>query len=220
MPNPPHHSADTGEEPGTPDWPSGLEALVESELPDFLQRQRWYPAKDSGMPHVALSALLPFRACSVASAVAVWQVTPPGRPPLHLFVPLALVPGDKADPAQIIANPQLGSSGKLRLVEAFSVDAFVRAWIDLLLLRGSAASGPVQLQTGRTDRLARAGLEAGRSWTIRRGSAEQSNTSIRVGDGAILKVIRKLESGVHPELEVGRFLTEKTGFTSTPSLLG
>ncbi len=100
------------------------------------------------------------------------------------------------------------------------MDAFVRAWIDLLLRGGGEASGPVRLRTGRTGHLARAGLEAGGGWAIRRGSVEQSNTSIRIGDGAILKVIRKLENGVHPELEVGRFLTETAGFAATPSLLG
>ena len=30
----------------TRDWPSGVEALAKSELPGFLQRQRWYPAKE------------------------------------------------------------------------------------------------------------------------------------------------------------------------------
>jgi len=108
----------------------------------------------------------------------------------------------------------------MRVVEAFSVDAFVHAWIDLLLGGGGEASGPVRLRTGQTSHLAGAGLEAGGGWAIRRSSVEQSNTSIRIGDGAILKVMRKLESGVHPELEVGRFLSETAGFTATPSLLG
>ena len=157
------------------------------------------------------------------AAVAVWEVKPPGQSPLHLFVPLALVPSEKADPAQVIAAQPVDTSHsgeEMRLVEAFSVDAFVRAWVDLLLRGGSAASGPVRLRTERMGHLARAGLEAAGGWVIRRGSAEQSNTSIRIGDGAILKVIRKLESGVHPELEVSRFLTEMAGFAATPSLLG
>ena len=204
-------------------WPLGLETLAKSGLPDFLRRQRWYPAKDAGTPDVALSVLLPLPVSGLPSAIAVWQVTPPGQSPLHLFVPLALVPREEADPAQVIAAPPTDPgrrSGEMRLVEAFSVDAFVRAWIDLMLRGGRAASGRVRLRTGRTDQLARAGLEAGGAWVIRRGSAEQSNTSIRIGDGAILKVIRKLESGVHPELEVSRFLTETAGFTATPPLLG
>ena len=139
---------------------------------------------------------------------------------MHLFVPLALVPEEQADPAQVIAADISCGREKMRVVEAFSVDTFVRAWIDLLLRGGGEASGPVRLRTGRTGHLARAGLEAGGGWIIRRGSAEQSNTSIRIADCAILKVIRKLESGVHPELEVGQFLTETAGFMATPSLLG
>jgi trehalose synthase-fused probable maltokinase len=71
-----------------------------------------------------------------------------------------------------------------------------------------------------TDHLARAGLDAAGGWPIHRGSGEQSNTSLRIGDGAILKVIRKLEQGVHPELEIGRFLTGEADFSATPALLG
>jgi malto-oligosyltrehalose trehalohydrolase len=204
----------------TENWLSRLEILAQSALPEFLQGQRWYPAKNSDEPGVELSALLPLPVSGVPSALAVWRATPPGQSPIHLFVPLALVPQEEADPAHVIAADTSYGSGEMRVVEAFSVDAFVRAWIDLVLQDGSEASGPVRLRTGRTGHLARTGLEAGGGWAIRRVSVEQSNTSIRIGDGAILKVIRKLESGVHPELEVGRFLTDTVGFTATPSLLG
>ncbi|HJY51478.1 MAG TPA: hypothetical protein VJ349_23000, partial [Stellaceae bacterium] len=79
---------------------------------------------------------------------------------MHLFVPLALVPEEQADPAQVIAADSCYGSEDMRVVEAFSVDAFVRAWIDLVVQDGSEASGPVRLRTGRTGYLARAGLEA------------------------------------------------------------
>jgi trehalose synthase-fused probable maltokinase len=190
-------------------------------LPKFLQRQRWYPAKDADISTVSLSALVRLPDCGVPAAVAVWQVNPAARQPLHLFLPLALVSAEQADPAQVIAAAPadvLPSARDLRIVEAFSVDSFVRAWIGMLLRGGEEASGSVLLRTGRTDRLPLAGLETG-DWAIRRGRAEQSNTSIRIGDGAILKVIRKLESGIHPELEVGRFLTEIASFAATPPML-
>ena len=55
---------------------------------------------------------------------------------------------------------------------------------------------------------------------IRRLSAEQSNTSIAIGSKMMLKLLRRLQPGTHPEIEVGRFLTETAGFANTPALLG
>jgi maltose alpha-D-glucosyltransferase/alpha-amylase len=49
--------------------------------------------------------------------------------------------------------------------------------------------------------------------------AEQSNTSIIFRDRFILKLFRKIEPGINPDLEIGRFLTER-GFRHTPALLG
>ncbi|MEE8408488.1 MAG: putative maltokinase, partial [Myxococcota bacterium] len=52
------------------------------------------------------------------------------------------------------------------------------------------------------------------------GQADQSNTSINYGDRFILKLIRRLEPGVNPELEVGRFLTEHGGFANVAPVVG
>jgi maltose alpha-D-glucosyltransferase / alpha-amylase len=49
---------------------------------------------------------------------------------------------------------------------------------------------------------------------------EQSNSSIRFGERFILKVIRRLWPGTNPELEIGRFLTERTPFRHAPRLAG
>jgi maltose alpha-D-glucosyltransferase/alpha-amylase len=49
---------------------------------------------------------------------------------------------------------------------------------------------------------------------------QQRNTSVVYGDRYVLKVFRRIEDGVNPEVEVGRFLAEKTTFRHTPRLAG
>lgn len=50
-------------------------------------------------------------------------------------------------------------------------------------------------------------------------AVEQSNSNIRYGD-ALVKVFRRLQVGPNPEIELTRFLTERTGFRNSPALLG
>jgi maltose alpha-D-glucosyltransferase/alpha-amylase len=50
--------------------------------------------------------------------------------------------------------------------------------------------------------------------------AEQSNSSIIYGDRVILKFFRRGEEGENPDLEIGRFLTEKKNFPHIPAVAG
>jgi maltose alpha-D-glucosyltransferase/alpha-amylase len=50
--------------------------------------------------------------------------------------------------------------------------------------------------------------------------AEQSNTSFVFGNESILKLYRKVEEGVNPDLELGRFLSEKRRFSHVPKYQG
>src|SRR5262249_8970349 len=50
-------------------------------------------------------------------------------------------------------------------------------------------------------------------------SAEQSNSSLIVGDTAVIKMFRRLADGEHPEGEMARYLTPQH-FSHTPALLG
>src|SRR6185369_16888204 len=49
--------------------------------------------------------------------------------------------------------------------------------------------------------------------------SEQSNTSISFGDRLILKVFRRLEPGINPDLEIGQALTG-AGFEHVPAVAG
>ena len=50
--------------------------------------------------------------------------------------------------------------------------------------------------------------------------AEQRNSSIGYGDRFIMKVYRKLEGGIHPEVEAGEFLLKNGGFEHAQVLAG
>ncbi len=50
--------------------------------------------------------------------------------------------------------------------------------------------------------------------------SDQSNSSVAFGERAIVKIFRRLEVGINPELEIGRQLTDTGNFENTPKLLG
>src|SRR5439155_16003357 len=50
--------------------------------------------------------------------------------------------------------------------------------------------------------------------------AEQTNTSIQYGDRMVLKLFRRLDEGMNPEIEIGRFLTDRARFTHVPQVGG
>ena len=55
---------------------------------------------------------------------------------------------------------------------------------------------------------------------VRAVDTEQSNTTVLVGTDYVVKLFRRLEPGVNPEIEVGHFLTEIVPFSHAPPLLG
>jgi maltose alpha-D-glucosyltransferase/alpha-amylase len=67
---------------------------------------------------------------------------------------------------------------------------------------GLPSTALAQLQGERGERIA-----------PRRGSAEQSNTSILFGEKLIMKLFRRQQPGPNPDTEIGRYITESTHFT-------
>ena len=62
-------------------------------------------------------------------------------------------------------------------------------------------------------------LQAARDAEVNWLAAEQSNSSLTVGDVLMLKIYRRISPGIHPEAEMGRYLTEQ-GFSHAPPLFG
>ncbi|HYG89575.1 MAG TPA: 4-alpha-glucanotransferase [Azospirillum sp.] len=187
-----------------------LHRLEQDILPGYIAARRWYAAKNAGPPQVQV-----MDAISVGGAqVCILRVQPPGQTAQIYLLPLVLERGDAADDPFRIAGPNEGQwGGTLR--DGFGDDHVVRALVDGIRT-GQSADG--RLRFGRTEALA--GVEAALDGPLQRPRVEQSNTSIRIGDAAILKAFRKLGAGSHPELEVGLFLTEVARYPNTPPLLG
>jgi maltose alpha-D-glucosyltransferase/alpha-amylase len=55
---------------------------------------------------------------------------------------------------------------------------------------------------------------------VRAIDTEQSNTTALVGNKYVVKLFRRAEPGINPEIEIGRFLTDVVGFNHSPPLLG
>jgi len=49
---------------------------------------------------------------------------------------------------------------------------------------------------------------------------DQSNTSVIIGERLVLKLYRRLERGLHPDIEVGRYLTEQASVAFVPAYAG
>jgi maltose alpha-D-glucosyltransferase/alpha-amylase len=49
---------------------------------------------------------------------------------------------------------------------------------------------------------------------------EQSNSSVIVDNKYVVKILRRVTAGIHPDIEVGRFLADVAHFQNAPQLLG
>jgi trehalose synthase-fused probable maltokinase len=164
-------------------------------LPSWLQGRRWFGGK--GRPIRAVRAVDRARVGD-ALLVVTLQVDYAGGGREHYLLPL----------------PPTGE-----LEEALVDDAAARAVLDLIRERRTTATEAGALRGERFDGAGSPLDQLPGKPVVRRLSAEQSNTSIVFADRVIVKLIRKLEQGVNPELEVGAHLALRR-FAATPTLLG
>jgi starch synthase (maltosyl-transferring) len=171
---------------------SGGEHFAGGLVGTSLQRQRWFAGKARQVAAVrTIDSAVP-RAGEVCPAITSVEYTEGGDE--RYFTPLTVA----AD----------GS-----LVDALVDDEACRA-LATILLDGRLV--PMRFGVARATVHARLPVPA--ALPIVRASAEQSNSCVRLGDRYLLKVIRRLETGPHPELELLHFLTRQ-GFASMPRLV-
>jgi maltose alpha-D-glucosyltransferase/alpha-amylase len=63
-------------------------------------------------------------------------------------------------------------------------------------------------------------IKSGEALSSKVLNAEQSNTSLIFGNSYFMKLYRKLDNVINPDLEITRFLTEKVNFAHVPKFIG
>jgi len=166
----------------------------ESALVDHVRDQRWFGAKSR--------ELIGANVLDVATLREI-------DPPLRLVLAELRYPEGTHDLYQLLLGGEDGIN------DALAEDSPAREIVHLIRsgTKVAATEGTVEFATVPGFALGRE-LQA-----ARRLESEQSNTSIVFDDELILKVFRRLEPGLNPELELLRFLTERQ-FPHIPPLGG
>jgi trehalose synthase-fused probable maltokinase len=172
-------------------------AFDERQLIDYVTQQRWYGAKSRAVAHAQLVESVVLRTTEPQFALALVEMRyDTGAHDIYQLL-YALRDGeleiDGLQDAQLARELVSGMRSGLTLQGAEGV-------IEFAPIEGFAGLGR-ELHDARPV------------------GAEQSNTSIVFDDELILKVFRRLEPGINPELEMLRFLTEH-GFPNIAPLGG
>ncbi len=199
---------------------TGKAPLETSILPSYLAKRRWFAAKDQTLKSVrlAVAAQLPGTKREIvlaeietetARGTTRWQL------PLTIFwedEPAVALPGQLA-----LARARRGRRVGL-LTDGFAVPEFAHAMAGALAVGATIATadGEIRFEAtpGRSDAL-QLPADADVMWL----SAEQSNSSLILGDKVMLKIFRRVSGGEHPEAEMGKHLTNQ-GFANVPPQLG
>ena len=197
-------------------------AFEQHVAPRFLQNRRWFAAKGAGVEAIRVveNVTLPAPDAKKTFLMLGLEVSLHTGTAQHYFAPLVVdetVSEDEPSP-YVVARVRRGSSIGV-LLDADADPDFACAMLDAL-----RAQTVLKLSSDRQLRfVAATGLVDEPPVTpadVQRMSAEQSNSSILLGDRLVLKLYRRLHNGRNPEIEMTRYLVEEAGFTHVAPILG
>jgi maltose alpha-D-glucosyltransferase/alpha-amylase len=194
-------------------------------LPDFLAQRRWFGSKARVIQSVEVSDVVPLVSNDPLVYLFLIHIEYATGLGEMYALPLTLAAVDEeqspgGEPAPSLRINRESSSGKIVLYDALSNQPF------LTFLLGAISRGD-RFPGVRGEVRAVAGAALRSMWEPSQGplapslmKAEQSNSSVVYANRLVLKLFRRLEEGLNPDLEIGSFLTEKTEFRNVPMLAG
>ena len=192
----------------------------EELLPAYLVRQRWFGAKGRRIATVELDDTIPLG--SGTGLIALVRVGYTEAEPELYVLPLI---GRREDEMEgmpdrtwaALARVEADDGSWLLLDGAYD-DRFAADLLSFVERRRTAKGRQRRLVGTRTKRFRE--LHGPEPLAPRVGQGDQSNTSIFYDERLILKLFRRLGEGQNPDLEIGRFLTERTSFAHTVPVAG
>jgi maltose alpha-D-glucosyltransferase / alpha-amylase len=191
-----------------------LRTRLEDVLPGYLQARRGGNGADRSVQSASFREVVPIPTSAGTAYLTLVESMPTAGNPETEVLPLAFASGEEE--ARILAERRHAVVTRVRggsrgvLYDAMASPAFCAALLHAIA-DGQSFPGSSGGQVRATALPSFAPLRPhldGTTPILSRG--EQRNTSIRYGDQAILKVFRRVEDQVNPDLEVGRYLTEKS----------
>jgi maltose alpha-D-glucosyltransferase/alpha-amylase len=198
---------------------------LEAALPDYVRQRRWFGSKARLIKSAEITQTFRTAYADRVAYVCLVQIEYNEGPGDTYLVPLAFAVGDRAVhlleevPHAVVARVHGETEGLL--FDALSDPDFCAMLLEVVRNnRPFDESEPVQLTATAFSALQPILQASDAPLTPSIGKAEQSNSSIVYGGRLIAKVFRRLEEGVNPDLEIGRYLTEHKGFAHAPPAVG
>ena len=194
---------------------------LEVALPGYLQSRRWFQGQSRTLKSATVRDTIKVPRTGGSDRIALVQADyAEGDPELYV-APLAFSADGAAGPAvaRLTVRTRIGEEGVHGVLYDPSADRdFVGPLIDAALKGGALEGDEGDL---RGEPAAEAPPPAETAPEAPPHLLELSNTTaVLDGRGLLLKLYRRVEEGIHPEMEVLRRFAKTGAFPHTPSLLG
>ena len=200
---------------------------LENLLPDYLKKNRWFGGKARRIKSARIREVIPAPKAGASAYITLVEVAYLDYDTETYALPLTYATGDEAGellhehPQAALAHLELrGAAGEKVLYDAMMDKDFCKALLKSIGSgrRKKGTEGELLITLSKAFRQQLRGIsDEYLEPSVMKG--EQSNTCVAYGEIFILKLIRRLDAGVNPDLEIGRFLTNK-GFGHTPHVAG